>query len=742
MTQAATPADRAAAGADAAAPSSPGAGRILTATPDSEDGYEEPRATYVLKAGLFLTFAGIVVLRPALPHNTAFVDPLIALMCFAGIIEMHAAGSPATLAAGRCMPWLWVILIGSLLGLAGVGLAFWGTSDLVVSYMAFLSFFAYWHIMYMTRIERFAIYGTVVGMLVVDFALMTGNATYRQQAYFAQPNYPGNYMVMAAAVLFFYSKNRWLRAFAVVSVIIAILETGSFGAMALLATYLLVLAWRSIAKHSAILVLALVLLLAGTVFYATGAPQSATSGGIQVSSSINSTRFDRSQSSRFQLWAQGCGRAAAPSPRRGSRRRAVEEAGLRTGLLPAHPQRHAQLCGRARPDRLDRAHRALGGDLEAGQTEGHGPLAHRRDRGRRALPSDHALPPPVAVPGRRIRARCAADRTGCHRGRGGRAVPRPRGLVPELSVVVVAYDMARELPRTLRSLAPRYQRAIDRDDYEVVLVDNGSPAPVDPDLLRAFDGHLRAIRVDSAAPSPAAAADLGLAEARGKLIGLVVDGARMASPGLLATAQVGARLAARCVVATLGWHLGATRHMDAVEAGWDQQAEDEMLAGIDWERDGYQLFEVSTLAASSSRGWFGSIGESSALFLPRAVWDELGGLDERFDLPGGGLVNHDLYRRACELDGTELVVLLGEGTFHQFHGGAATSRQLTWEVMHDQYEELRGKAYRPPARAPLYAGRVRPEILGHLRESVRLAERRAERGRSAQPVDPGLGNAD
>ena len=36
-----------------------------------------------------------------------------------------------------------------------------------------------------------------------------------------------------------------------------------------------------------------------------------------------------------------------------------------------------------------------------------------------------------------------------------------------LSVVVVAYDMARELPRTLRSLAPGYQRGIAADEYEV-----------------------------------------------------------------------------------------------------------------------------------------------------------------------------------------------------------------------------------------------------------------------------------
>ena len=44
---------------------------------------------------------------------------------------------------------------------------------------------------------------------------------------------------------------------------------------------------------------------------------------------------------------------------------------------------------------------------------------------------------------------------------------------PTLSVVVVAYDMARELPRTLASLAPAYQRGIERADYEVIVSASG-----------------------------------------------------------------------------------------------------------------------------------------------------------------------------------------------------------------------------------------------------------------------------
>lgn len=294
-------------------------------------------------------------------------------------------------------------------------------------------------------------------------------------------------------------------------------------------------------------------------------------------------------------------------------------------------------------------------------------------------------------------------------------------MAPRLSVVVVAYDMARELPRTLHTLDPRQQLGIDGADYEVVLVDNGSPDPVDPEVLARFSGQLRLLRIDPAPPSPARAANAGIAAARGDLVGLVVDGARLCSPGLLAGARTAAGLAERPVVTAPAWHLGAVPHMRAAEVGYDQAAEDRLLAEVGWERDAYELFSVSTFAGSSWRGIFGPMGESSSLFLPPALWQELGGLDEAFDLPGGGLVNHDLYRRATSLPGTRLVELLGEGTFHQFHGGAATSRRYGWTEMAAGYEALRGEPYRPPTVAPLYVGSVPAPYLVHLERSVRLA---------------------
>ena len=73
--------------------------------------------------------------------------------------------------------------------------------------------------------------------------------------------------------------------------------------------------------------------------------------------------------------------------------------------------------------------------------------------------------------------------------------------------------------------------------------------------------------------------------------------------------------------------------------------------------------------------------------------------------------------------------MLGEGTFHQIHGGAATSRRFTWDDMHDGYQALRGRPWKDPAPEALYVGRVPPEVLPTVARSAQTALERA--GRSA-----------
>src|SRR5580693_5006945 len=273
---------------------------------------------------------------------------------------------------------------------------------------------------------------------------------------------------------------------------------------------------------------------------------------------------------------------------------------------------------------------------------------------------------------------------------------------PELSVVVVVHNMAREAPRTLYSLSAAYQRHIAADDYEIIVVDNGSTPPFDAKVIDGLNGNFRLLRLDPAPASPARAINRGLAEARGKVVGVLIDGARIVTPGLLHFARRGVELYPRAVVVTLGWYLGRDLQRWSMEAGYNRQREDAMLASIGWPQDGYRLFDIAAFDESSVDGWFSQIEESNALFLSRDSWNRLGGVDERFDAPGGGYVNLDTLGRAMELPDSELVVLLGEATFHQLHGGIATNQSYRdlaqslgkWE---EQYQAIRQRPWRAPS---------------------------------------------
>jgi len=296
---------------------------------------------------------------------------------------------------------------------------------------------------------------------------------------------------------------------------------------------------------------------------------------------------------------------------------------------------------------------------------------------------------------------------------------------PDLSVVVIGYRMQRELPRTLRSLSPAMQRGIRADQYEIILIDNGSPEPMPLGKFPAYGAQVSCHYIANASVSPAAAANFGLKLARGRIIGMMVDGARLASPGLLATALLAEKLDERPVISSLGFHLGFARQMESVSNGYDQAAEDALLDEARWTEDGYRLFDIASLAGSSEGGFFLSPSESNALFLPRRLWREIGGFDERFQSPGGGYVNIDAYCRACELPDSRLIVMLGEGTFHQVHGGIATNATTPdrHAEFHDEYVRLRHRDFVFPKREAIYLGQAPAPALRVLEESARLALR-------------------
>jgi len=268
--------------------------------------------------------------------------------------------------------------------------------------------------------------------------------------------------------------------------------------------------------------------------------------------------------------------------------------------------------------------------------------------------------------------------------------------MPAVSLVVISYEMARELPRTLLSLSPSYQ-GLDAGRYEIILIDNASRVPPRVEDFAALGADLKVLCCNKPTHSPVNAINEGLARARGDLIGVWIDGARMASPGLVRACMAAAALHPRPIVATLNYQLGPDMQRISSAQGYDRAAEDGLLEGIAWPQDGYRLFDIAT---AEMRGGPGSaMLESNALFLPRALWDALGGYDPAFDEPGGSVVNPDTLIRATALADTQLIRVLGEGTFHQIHGGLSTSTQeRAMNMLKDgsrAYWRLRGKPLTP-----------------------------------------------
>lgn len=285
--------------------------------------------------------------------------------------------------------------------------------------------------------------------------------------------------------------------------------------------------------------------------------------------------------------------------------------------------------------------------------------------------------------------------------------------------------MQREVPRTLYSLSSAFQRGIEEDEYEVIVVENGSSEPLGAGLVESFGKNFRYTFLEDPPASPAYAMNLGAKMARGESLGLMIDGARIASPGMLRLAKMALGCFDRPVISTLAFHLGSEVQMQAVKRGYCPAEEDKLLASVDWRDDGYRLYEISTLAGSSRHGWFHPIAESNGVFMNRATYCDLGGFDERFVQPGGGLVNLDFYRRACDLPNSPLVVLLGEGTFHQVHGGVMTNcpaeeADNRWAFYDEEYRRLRGTHFSSPLKEPIFLGTAPVSGLQWIKKSCEL----------------------
>ncbi len=78
--------------------------------------------------------------------------------------------------------------------------------------------------------------------------------------------------------------------------------------------------------------------------------------------------------------------------------------------------------------------------------------------------------------------------------------------------------MQRELPRTIETLMPRYQRGIEKEEYEVIVIDNGSEEPLIIEREAYSQSNLQIISVENPKVSPVSAINEAVKQSRGRTL--------------------------------------------------------------------------------------------------------------------------------------------------------------------------------------------------------------------------------
>jgi glycosyltransferase involved in cell wall biosynthesis len=292
-----------------------------------------------------------------------------------------------------------------------------------------------------------------------------------------------------------------------------------------------------------------------------------------------------------------------------------------------------------------------------------------------------------------------------------------------LSIVLIVYKMPDQAERTIQSLSPVYQQGVSERDYEVIVVENHSDRLLGRERATQHANNVRYFHRNETQRTPVHAINFGAAQARGSHVAIMIDGARMVTPGIVRQALDVFRMAPNAAVSSPGYHIGDKLQQIAVNEGYNEEAEAQLLESIQWPQDGYRLFDIAVLSGSCQGGFFQANYESNFIAMSMKKWRDLGGVDSRYDDFGGGNANLDLYKRLLESPNTPYYLLYAEGSFHQFHGGVTTGtlkeeRARIYKQLDDQDIVLRGQNRQPPTAKPILFGTAHSSVYRFIRHSL------------------------
>ncbi len=258
---------------------------------------------------------------------------------------------------------------------------------------------------------------------------------------------------------------------------------------------------------------------------------------------------------------------------------------------------------------------------------------------------------------------------------------------PRLSIIVIVYRMRRQAMNTLYSLSTHYQRNVQADDYEVIVVENQSSQTLDEQEVLALGSPFRYFLRHESSQSPVGAINFGFEQCRAANIGLMIDGARMLTPRVLEYALMAQHIDKDALVAVPGYSLGWQDQRYHRESAYSETVEQQLLAQTHWQQNGYRLFDIATISGANPNGCMTPLMECNCVFTSADNFKRIGCANMDFQLPGGGSINLHIFRQLGLLpQSRHYFVTPGEGSFHQFHGGITTAQ---WDDLDEVLESHR-----------------------------------------------------
>jgi len=284
-------------------------------------------------------------------------------------------------------------------------------------------------------------------------------------------------------------------------------------------------------------------------------------------------------------------------------------------------------------------------------------------------------------------------------------------LKPIFTTIVIFYNGQREAKRTLYTLKSSYQ-GVNPDQYKVLVLDSGSSQKIDEQWVESFGKQFSYKYIATDHPSPVEALQYGLDVCETPYIMVCIDGARMLSPGIFKKSLDIIKVNKDALITTTGFHIGKHHQNYSVLNGYNQEVEDKLIGKINWKKNGYSLFHISSLH-QDGYSYFSLLAESNCFVVKTSHLREIS-FHQGFISKGGGLINLSVFKDLIEIKKLQVYALIGEATFHQFHGGAASNISMADHPVQEyrfEYKKIMGKEFSVPKYNPIYYGGINENII-------------------------------